>query len=145
MLSHRSLAPHSSALEAGSLTRDPDNLKTLLQQGLQQPTQVDKLLHEFACTTGELPPDAAPLRDRSELPTALRRLTTMATNVGQSWDAWADGLGHVWLFVGEISLPQSRERGAPVLQVDVYNEVGEMLEAGRWLPDHHGRWRRCAE
>lgn len=36
----------------------------------------------------------------------------------------------------------SRERGAPVLQVDLYDEAGELKDAGIWVTDQEGKWTR---
>jgi hypothetical protein len=44
-----------------------------------------------------------------------------------------------------MSLALSRERGAPVLQVNRYEESGELKDAGSWMTDHDGTWRRCAD
>jgi len=35
-----------------------------------------------------------------------------------------------------------RERGAPVLQVDLYDEAGELKDAGIWMTDQQGKWSR---
>jgi hypothetical protein len=43
-----------------------------------------------------------------------------------------------------MSLPMSRERGAPVLQVNLYDDEG-LKECGPWMPDGDGRWCRCSE
>jgi hypothetical protein len=42
-----------------------------------------------------------------------------------------------------MSLPLFRERGAPVLQVDLYDEAGELKDAGIWMIDPEGKWSRC--
>jgi hypothetical protein len=44
-----------------------------------------------------------------------------------------------------MSLALSRERGAPVLLVNRYAESGELKDAGSWMTDHDGKWRRCAD
>ena len=54
---------------------------------------------------------------------------------------WADSY-HGWLFTCEMSLPLSRERGAPVLQVDLYDEAGELKDTGIWVTDPEGKWTR---
>jgi hypothetical protein len=42
-----------------------------------------------------------------------------------------------------MSLPLSRERGAPVLRVDLYDEAAELKDAGVWVTDQEGKWTRC--
>jgi hypothetical protein len=44
-----------------------------------------------------------------------------------------------------MSLPLSRERGAPVLQVNRYDEKGELKDAGSWTTDPEGKWRPLGE
>jgi len=44
-----------------------------------------------------------------------------------------------------MSLPRSRERGVPVLMVNRYTESGELQDAGSWMSDPEGKWRRCAD
>lgn len=49
------------------------------------------------------------------------------------------------LLTAEMSLPLSRERGAPVVQVNSYAESGELTDADFWVVEHEGKWRRCAD
>ena len=44
-----------------------------------------------------------------------------------------------------MSLPLSRERGAPVLTVRLQNEDGEVVDSGTWAFDPMGAWSRCAD
>jgi hypothetical protein len=44
-----------------------------------------------------------------------------------------------------MSLPLSRERGSPVLLVNRYSESAELQDAGSWMSDQEGKWRRCAD
>jgi hypothetical protein len=119
-------------------------LKTRVLQSLQQPARVEEMLHEVVKSASLAPAEAAPIRDRDSLPAELRRIIAMATNVGQSWAAWKDDGGHIRLFVAELSLAASRERAAPVLQLDQYSEDGEMKATGQWV-EREGKWSRCAE
>jgi hypothetical protein len=125
--------------------RRVSTLKTLVLQALQQPTQVERLLHEVVESVGLVPTDAYPIRDRDNLPAAMQRIILRATNLRQCWAYWADGHEHAWLFVAELPLSRSRERGAPVLQLDVYREDGEMHDTGRWVAFSEGTWQRCAD
>jgi hypothetical protein len=43
-----------------------------------------------------------------------------------------------------MSLPLSRERGAPVRQVDLCDDAGELKDAGIWVTDQEGKWTRSA-
>ena len=42
-----------------------------------------------------------------------------ASGKERAWTYWTDGL-RIWLFTAEMSLPLSRERGAPVLAANAY-------------------------
>jgi hypothetical protein len=44
-----------------------------------------------------------------------------------------------------MSLPLSRKRGAPVLQVKLYGDDGLLRESGTLVTDHNGKWCRCAD
>ena len=108
---------------------------------LQLPTHVERLLEALIVRAGLVPQDAYQLRHPRAVPRALRSIAMHATENGRVWSCWADGL-HTWLFIGEMSLPLSRERGAPVVQVDLYNDDGSS-DSGLWTPDRDGGWRRC--
>jgi hypothetical protein len=119
-------------------------MHTLVLKQLQQPTQVERLLHEVVKGVGMVPANAHLIRDHDSVSAAFRRTILQATNLRQTWASWADEHEHVWLFVAEMPLALSRERGTPVLQVDVYREDGEMHETGRWV-NSEGKWSRCAD
>jgi len=63
---------------------------------------------------------------------------------GRVWACWTDG-HEIRLFTCEMSLPLSRERGTPVLVVSRYDEHGELQDAGTWVADPEGKWRRFAD
>ena len=108
---------------------------------LQATPLVDRLLHEVVQSIAILP-EGAMLLERYELSAPLRRIVAMATNIGQSWAAWGDAGGNVWLIVAQVSRPLSRERVAPVLQIDRYDAHGETQDTGRWVRDGQAHWRR---
>jgi hypothetical protein len=130
---------------AARLTDDGSErtLKTLVLQALQQPTHLEQMLHGVVEGVGLVPADAFPIRDRDSLSAPLQRIFLRAMNLRQSWAAWADEHGHVWLFVAEMPMSLSRERGAPVLQLDVYREDGDMHDTGQWV-NHGDNWSRSA-
>jgi hypothetical protein len=109
----------------------------------QQPAHVDRLLQGLIKHSGLLPGGAVLLSTRRELPEILHPVILRAAREGLSWSCWLDGEGHVWLFTGEMSLPLSRERGAPVLQINHYREDGELKEIANWV-NSESRWRRCS-
>ena len=93
---------------------------------------------------GRLVPDGAyRIRDPASVPKELQKVASIASSPGRNWSCWAQGFRH-WLFIGEMSLSLSRERGAPVMLVDIYDEEG-LKESSSWAPDRDGAWERCPE
>ncbi len=103
---------------------------------------MERLLEGFATGGGLLSKNCYQLRTLRALSPQLQRVVTRATEKGHVWACWADSY-HTWLFTCEMSLPLSRERGAPVLQVDQYDEAGELKDSGAWVTDQNGKWSRC--
>ena len=119
-------------------------METQRLRTIQQPSLVERLLQEFVRTASALPEDAREIRDRSELPSKMQRTIIDASKSGQAWMCLSDGY-RTWLFIGEMSMPLSRERGSPVLQVKQYTKDGELADAAAWVADRTARWRRCVE
>lgn len=111
---------------------------------MQQPSKVDALLREVVRERGALPADAYEIGDLGEVPASLRRIVQIAAHFGRSCSCWKDDRNRHFLFVGEMSLELSRERGVPVLQVDQYGEDG-LMSSTKWVADHQGKWQRCGE
>ncbi len=114
-----------------------------LQRLQQQPSHAERLLGALIARARLLPEGAYQIRDPGSVPKELRRIARLAAGPGRAWSCWADGLRH-WLFIGEMSLPLSRERGAPVMLVDIYEEDG-LKDSGAWTSESDGKWHRCAE
>jgi|SRR5215472_9694607 len=119
-------------------------METLRLRRIQEPSRVERLLEAYISRSGIVPESAYPVRDRSGLPGRVQTIVSRAIAQGQVWSAWARG-AHVWLFTCEMSLPLSRERGAPVLAVSFYNEDGELTDSGTWRYDPLGSWSRCTD
>jgi len=117
-------------------------METLRLRGIQQPSTVERLLESFVTHSNLLPKNCCQIRDPGALPSRLRRLVARESEKGHIWACWADNF-NTWLFTCEMSLPSSRERAAPVLQVARYDEAGELKESGSWMVDQDGRWHRC--
>jgi hypothetical protein len=111
---------------------------------LQQPSQVERLLEAYVTRGNFLPEGAYRVRDPEALPAKLRRILIRATGQGEVWTCWTYGV-RFWLFTGNMSLPLSRERGTPVLRVSLYDDEGELKEAGTWMAAPGGKWQRCAD
>jgi hypothetical protein len=119
-------------------------MDTLRLRAIQQPSRVERLLEAFVTRGPLLPEGAYQIRDPDALPSELQRTLIRATDKGHVWGCWARGL-RTWLFTCEMPLDCSRERGTPVLQVNLYDEAGELKEAGTWVTDYAGKWRPCTQ
>ena len=117
-------------------------METVRLRRIQEPSHVERLLEAYVSRGDLLPKDAFQIRAMRALSPQLQRVVTRATQKGRVWACWADSY-HTWLFTCAMSLPLSRERGAPVLLVDQYDEAGELKDAGTWVSDQEGKWRRC--
>jgi len=114
-------------------------------QMLEPPSQVDVLLRELVQSRGIVPEGTYEIRDRTSLPTALRRLAqNIRHTADQSWACWLSDDGHTWFFfIAEMPSSLSSERGKPVLQINQYGEDGVILYTGQWVADAAGKWMRC--
>ncbi len=119
-------------------------METLRLRRIQQPSEVRRLLEEFVSHGSFLPKDCYQVLDPSALSPQLRRVLAGEAEQGHVWACWANNF-QTWLFTCEMSLTLSRERGAPVLKVNLYGEMGELKETGTWLAAREGQWSRCVE
>jgi hypothetical protein len=119
-------------------------METVRLRRIQEPSRVENLLESYISRARILPDGAYQIRDRSALPARVQAIVSRAKAQGHVWSGWARG-AHVWLFTCEMSLPLSRERGAPVLIVRLHNEDGEVVDSGTWRYDPLGTWSLCAE
>lgn len=76
------------------------------------------------------------------MPAHLQRVVAQESDEGRTWACWADPF-NTWLLSCEMSLASSRERGIPVLQVNLYDEAGKLKESGSWMAEPGGTWHRC--
>jgi len=113
-------------------------MRTLTLRGMQQPSYLDTLLYALVTQLKVLPEGAYPIRDNDKLPAALRQIVRMATHVGESWGCWLDERGQHWLFVAQMPLT----RGTPLLQLDQYNEVGDLQASSNWHCGDDDQWQR---
>lgn len=119
-------------------------METLRLRRIQVPSRVERLLHAYVLRAGSLPADAYQIRDTSELPKLLRSVLVRAIEQGEVWSCWARG-SQLWLFTCHMSLPLSREHGAPVIEVHRYGEDAELEDSGIWRYDLKGTWTRCTD
>jgi hypothetical protein len=110
---------------------------------LQQPSRLETLLESLVLEQHWISQGAGRVDDRSELPSCLQRLAINAVKNEGGWRAW---LGHdgMRLFVAEMSLELSRERGVPALKVRYYDHDGRLQNFSLWVQLADGAWQRCA-
>jgi Fe-S cluster biosynthesis and repair protein YggX len=118
-------------------------MQTMRLHAYQQPSRVQSLLESLVQARQLLPRLARKIIDRSELPSTLQKLIFQALKSGRVWSAWTDE-DHIWLFVAELSLAPSRERGCPALQVSFFREDGKIKEWRQWACLNDGTWQPCA-
>jgi len=109
-------------------------METVRLRRIQEPSRVETLLEAYISRARILPEGAYQVRDRTALPNRLQAIVSQASSDAHVWSAWARG-AHFWLFTCEMSLPLSRERGAPVLIVRLHNEDAEVIDSGIWRFD----------
>ncbi len=117
--------------------------ETLRLRSLQQPSHIERLLENLISHSELVPPGAYPVRDLKSVPRELRGTAIQAMEQGRVWSCW-EHTSHNWMFVGEMSLALSRERGRPVLKVDVLDDRG-FRDSGLWMADRDGKWSRCGD
>ncbi len=110
----------------------------------QQPSDVEQLLGAYIAGSGLLPSDANQVLERADVPRELRGILVRATEAGRAWSCRTHKF-RTWLFTAEMSLPLSRERGAPVLQVSHFGDGGTIEDSGCWMADQKGKWHRCED
>jgi hypothetical protein len=119
-------------------------METLRLRRIQEPSRVERLLEAYISRASDLPDDAYQVRDLRELPANLQALLARVIEEGQVWSCWARG-SEIWLFACHMSLTLSRERGAPVLLVQLYGEDAELKDSAAWRFDARGTWTRCPD
>ena len=119
-------------------------METRRLRSIQQPSRIERLLEALISHAKLAPKDSYQLRDPASLPSPLQNVVAQASQQGRVWACWANSY-ETSLFTAEMSLPQSRERGAPVLLVNRYDEKSVLHDAGSWISEPHGKWRRLAD
>ena len=119
-------------------------METRRLRTIQQPSRIERLLEALVSHGGLAPEDSYQIRNPNSLSSPLRTVVAQAAKQGRVWGCWANSY-ETRLFTCEMSLPLSRERGKPVLQVNRYDERGELEDSGSWTTDPEGKWRRLAD
>jgi hypothetical protein len=119
-------------------------METVRLRAIQEPSRVERLLVAFALRSGIMTADAYMLRDQRAVPAVLQSVIFQAMREDRAWCAWKDN-ARMWLLTCEMRLELSRQRGSPVLDVQLYGEDGELKDSDLWGVDPEGKWRRGAD
>lgn len=119
-------------------------METLRLRLMQEPSRVKRLLEAYISRSSNLPDGSYQIRDPSELPPCLRVVIGRALEEGAVWSCWARG-SQLWLYTCHMSLERSRERGAPIILLQVYGADAELKGSGAWRFDPLGMWVRCPD
>jgi hypothetical protein len=117
---------------------------TVKSDQIQHSSEFGQVLQSYISRAANLPWSAYRMRTAGTIPKELRGLVMQAVKLGKTWSCWTDGT-QTRLFTAEVSLPLSRKRGAPVLQVNLYGEDGSLRESGTLMTDQSGKWCRCVD
>jgi hypothetical protein len=119
-------------------------VETLRLTKLQQsPSHIKRLLEALVARAKLVPEHAYQVRLMSALPKQLQGVAELAAKEGRVWACWAHGF-RAGLFIAEMPLALSRERGTPLMQLDIYDEGG-VKNSGLWMPNRDGTWERCTD
>jgi hypothetical protein len=117
-------------------------MQTDILRAMQTPHQTQDLVESCVRSQLIVPVAAHRVTLLPELSAPLRLLARKCEMEESVWLAWGDG-GALWFVAATQSLDLSRERGRPVLQLQVYDELGESQEAMTCVQTRDKRWQRC--
>jgi hypothetical protein len=130
-------------LEYRDLSSDVAVVETLRFLALQQPMHAERLLEAFATRASIVPRNAYRIRDPDALPLTLQRVMFNAAQEGCIWVCWARGC-HSWLFICGARDPALPSPGPVLPRVKVYDEDGDLMDAGDWSLAPDGKWERLS-
>jgi len=118
-------------------------MQTMKLRVLQQPSHLETLLDSLVTSQNWVAGSAPRVTDRSEMPSALQKLAMKAVKAEGAWRAWVSHDG-IRLFVAEMSLDLSRERGCPALKVSYYDDGARLQQYSLWIQLADGAWQRSS-
>jgi hypothetical protein len=118
-------------------------MHTMKLRALQLPSQLESLLDSLVMNQHWVPAEVPRVTDRSALSAASQKLAIKAVEADGAWMAWRSHDG-IRLFIAEMSMELSRERGRPALKVKYYNDQGRLQQYSLWVQLTDGAWQRCA-
>jgi hypothetical protein len=118
-------------------------VETLRLRKLQL-SQVERLLDACIARSTLLTKHFYQIRDLGAVPRALQLILSQASDEGKVWSCWTNS-SDTWLFTCAMSLPLSRTRGTPVLEVSLHSQDGALKDSDTWTADPQGMWSRSRE
>jgi hypothetical protein len=115
-------------------------MRTMKLRTLQAPSALQTLLSSLVASQHWVTAESPQVLERSDLPSALQKVAIKASEGDGAWLAWTSYDG-IRLFIAEMSLDLSRERGNPVLKVSNYNDEAQLLKYSVWVQLTDGSWR----
>ena len=109
-----------------------------------QLSQVERLLDACITRSNVLPKDCYQIRDPGAVPRALQLIVSQASDEGKVWSCWTNS-SDTWDFTCAMSLPLSRTRGIPVLEVSLHSQDGALKDSDTWTTDPQRMWTRSRE
>jgi hypothetical protein len=109
-----------------------------------QLSQVERLLDACIARSNVLPKDFYQIRDPAAVPRALQLILSQASDEGKVSSCWTNS-SDTWLFTCAMSLPLSRLRGTPMLEVRLHSQDGALKDSDTWTVDPQGMRTRSRE
>lgn len=120
-------------------------MHTMRLRTFQEPSRVQQLLDAFVLATQYRSESDRPIRNRSELPSALKRVVARAEGAQAVWNAWQSG-PRIRLLTAKLSLECTRRRAVPVLEIRSFDErTGWVVGSGYFVLNGENGWARCKE
>ena len=119
-------------------------METRRLRTLVDPRQAQVLLESYVASAANLPAAAQKQADLARLPLAFQDRVERAESDGAVWSAWTHG-PEAWLFVGQLNLNRARERGHPVLELEVFDYERRTKNRVVALRSPNGAWQILKE
>jgi hypothetical protein len=118
-------------------------MQTMKLRAYQRSGRLETSLDSLVRSQKWAPPEGVRITDRTALSAVLQKLAIKATKSSEgAWAAWRCQDG-VRMFVIEMPLELSRERGCPTFTVTYYDDNGRLQRYSLWLHQADETWQQC--
>ena len=115
-------------------------METRRLRTLIDPREAQLLLDSYVASAAKLPASAYEQSNLARLPLAFQERVEKAESDGSVWSAWTHG-PEAWLFIGQLNLNRARERGRPVLELEIYDYERRTKSRVITLRGANGSWQ----